>query len=181
MIATLFGKKRITEEKLASTFVSGVLGLTEQGYPMVVEELQDAPEFQDVPVFGPGDEDLFALIILAGNLMEAPKHLPAGHDRRFMAFSINKFAEVMGYTASDLEKEVSTLQSYMARINHPSKNTVGAMSQAVFHKFDLFHCQNAFFREQKAPNPIVLRRLHNLMSCFLWNWAEISEDYRITA
>jgi hypothetical protein len=181
MIATLFGKKRISEEKLANAFVNGVLGLTEQGYPMIVEELQDAPEFQDVPVFGPGDDDLFALIVLAGNLMDAPKHLPAGQDRRFFSHTISKFAQAMGQIASELETEVISLQHYMSRINHPSKNTVGAMSQAVFHKFDLFHCQNAFFREQKAPNPIVLRRLHNLMNYFLWDWAEITEEYRITA
>lgn len=180
MIGTLFGKKRITEEKLAHAFVHAVLGLTEEGYPMVVDELQDAPEFQDVPVFGPGDDELFALLVFAGNLMDAPRHLPAGQDRRFFSLAVSKFASAMGYIASDLETEVIALQHYMARVNHPSKLTVSAMSNAVFHKFDLFHCQNSFYRDQKAPNPIVLRRLQRLMSFFLWDWAEIVEDYKVT-
>lgn len=181
MISTLFGKKRISEEKLAHAFVNGVLGLTEEGYPMIVDELQDAPEFQEVPLFGPGDDELFALLIFAGNLLDAPKHLPAGQDRRFTSMAISKFASAMGHVASDLETEVAAMQQYMTRINHPSKLTVSAMSQAVFHKFDLFHCQNAFYRDQRAPNPIVLRRLQRLMAYFLWDWAEITEEYKIIA
>lgn len=181
MISALFGKKRISEEKLATAFINAVVVLADQGYQVIVEELQDAPEFQDVPVFGPGDEELFAMIIMAGNLTEAPKHLPPGHDQRFAELAVAKFARAMEVDPKEMASELKSLQHYMARINHPSKNTVGAMSQAVFHKFDLFHCQNAYFREHKAPNPIVLRRLHNLMAYFLWSWAEISEEYRITA
>ena len=65
MIATLFGRKRISEEKLANAIVNAVFQLTEQGYPTIVEELQDSPEFIARPVFGPGDDELFALIVLS--------------------------------------------------------------------------------------------------------------------
>ncbi len=85
MIATLFGRKKISEEKLANAVVNAVLEMTDQGYPTIVEELVDAPEFVARPVFGPGDDELFALIVLAGNLLDAPKHLPAGQDRRFVS------------------------------------------------------------------------------------------------
>lgn len=181
MIATLFGKKRITEEKLANAFVNAVLQLTEQGYPMIEAELQEAPEFMQVPVFGPGDDELFALIVLAGNLLEAPKQLPAGQDRRFVSLAIAKFAHAMSATPSELELEVTALQRYMERINHPSKNTVYAMSKAVFHKFDLFHCQDQYFRDMKAPNPIVLKRLNQLLAYCMWDWAEVLEEYKVTS
>lgn len=160
MIATLFGRKRISEEKLANAVVNAVFELTEQGYPMIVEELQDSPEFTARPVFGPGDDELFALIILAGNLMDAPKHLPAGQDRRFIAHALSKYGAAMDIPASELEVEVIALQHFMERINHPSKNTVYAMGKAVFHKYDLFRSQDAYFREIKQPNPIVLKRLN---------------------
>lgn len=181
MIASLFGKKKISEEKLANAFVNAVLQLTDQGYPTIVAELQDAPEFHTSPVFGPGDDELFALIVLAGNLMDAPRHIPAGQDRRFTSFAISKFASAMEQQASELELEVVALQHFMDRINHPSKNTVYAMSKAVFHKYDLFAYQDPFYRDQKAPNPIVLKRLNQLMAFCLWDWAELMEEWKVTS
>ncbi len=181
MIATLFGRKKISEEKLANAVVHAVFELTDQGYPMIVEELEDAPEFVSRPVFGPGDDELFALIVLSGNLMDAPKHLPSGQDRRFISHSISKFAAAMGFSASDLELEVVALQHFMERVNHPSKNTVYAMSKAVFHKYDLFQFQDPYFRALKAPNPIVLSRLNKLMSFCLWDWAQVLDGWKVTA
>lgn len=180
MIATLFGRKKITEDKLANVFVNAVLRLSEQGYPTVVAEVQESPEFLVVPEFGPGDDELFALIVLAGNLLDAPKHMPAGQDRRLFAHAISKFAQAMDVNAAELETEVIALQHYMERINHPSKNTVYAMSKVVFHKFDLFRCQDAYFREMKAPNPIVLSRLNKLMAFCLWDWAELMDEWKVT-
>jgi hypothetical protein len=69
----------------------------------------------------------------------------------------------------------------MGKINHPSKNTVYAMSKAIFHKYDLFRHQNAYFREQRAPNPIVLGRVNKLMAFCLWDWAELLEEWKVTA
>jgi hypothetical protein len=181
MITTLFGRKKISEEKLANAVVNAVLEITDQGYPTIVEELVDAPEFVARPVFGPGDDELFALIILAGNLLDAPKHLPAGQDRRFVSYSISKFAAAMGGSASELELEVVALQHFMERINHPSKNTVYAMSKAVFHKYDLFQFQDPYFRSMKAPNPIVLKRLNQLMAFCLWDWAEVLDGWKVTS
>lgn len=180
MIATFFGRKKISEERLANAVVNAVFALTEEGYPMIVEELQEAPEFVARPVFGPGDDELFALIVLSGNLLDAPKHLPAGNDRRFVQHALSKFAAAMGLSASELELEVVALQREMERLNHPSKNTVYAMSKAVFHKYDLFQFQDPYFRQMKAPNPIVLKRLNQLMAFCLWDWAEVLEGWKVT-
>jgi hypothetical protein len=54
------------------------------------------------------------------------------------------------------------------------------MSKAVFHKFDLFRCQDQYFRDMKAPNPIVLKRLNQLMAFCLWDWAEVLDEFKIT-
>ncbi len=180
MIATLFGKKKVDEDKAATIFVNAILRLTEVGFPTVVEELRESPEFERPPEFGPGDDELFATIILAGNLMELPNHVDAGHDRRIACMAVSKFAQAFGLDSTELEKDVKALQSFMARINHPSKNTVYAMGKCVFHKYDLFSYQELYFRELKAPNPIILKRINGLMSCFLWDWAQYQEQYRIT-
>ena len=179
MIGTIFGKKRISEDKFANVFVNAVLRLTEQGYPTVVAELEEASEFVTRPVFGPGDDELFALILFAGNLMEAPKHMPSGQDQRLAQHAYSKFAPLMDTSAAELETETIALQHFMSRINHPSKNTVYAMSKAIFHKYDLISLQDPYFRQQKAPNPIVLARVNKLMAFCLWDWAELMEEWKV--
>ena len=180
MISTLFGKKKISEDRLANVFVNAVLRLTEQGYPTIVAELQESPEFETMPMFGPGDDELFAQIVFAGNLMEAPKHMPAGSDHRLIQHAYSKFAPLMDSSAAELEAETGALQQFMGKINHPSKNTVYAMSKAIFHKYDLFRHQNAYFREQRAPNPIVLGRVNKLMAYCLCDWAELLDEWKVT-
>lgn len=181
MIGTIFGKKRISEDKFANVFVNAVVALTEQGFPNIVSELEEAPEFVTRPVFGPGDDELFALILFAGNLMEAPKHLPAGQDQRLAQHAYSKFAPLQDMSAAELETETIAMQRFMGRINHPSKNTVYAMSKAVFHKYDLFRFQDAYFRELRSPNPIVLGRVNKMMQYCLWDWAELLDEMKVTA
>ena len=100
-------------------------------------------------------------------------------DKRVAALAISKFAQATDIPVPDLEREVRTLQSQMERLNFPSKNTVYAMGKVLFHRYDLFCFQDSYFREMKAPNPIILKRLNGLMGYFIWNWREVNEQYRI--
>lgn len=180
MIATLFGRKKITEEKLADRFIGTVLALVHDGFPIIAEELNASPEFAPSPNIDPVEEGPFALIVLAGNLMEAPRWLESGQDRRLFSLAISRFSDAYGLRCSELELEVKALQQFLDRVNHPSKNAVYAMSKAIFHKYDLFRYQADYFRDMKAPNPIVLKRLNGLMGHFLWNWEEFVGEHRIT-
>ncbi len=180
MIATLFRRKRITEDKLANAFVNAVLELTAEGFPTIAAELNEAPEFVTPPHIDPVEDGSFALIVLAANLMEAPRHLESGLDRRIFSMAISKFGEATGLRSYELELEVVALQQQMERLNHPSKNTVYAMSKMVFHHYDLYRYQAPYFRDQKAPNPILLKRLNSLLGYFLWQWETFAAEYRIT-
>lgn len=179
MIATLFGKKKITEDKLSNVFVNAVLELTANGFPMVAEELNESPEFQVCPQIDPADDARFALVVLTGNLMEMERVVGPGLDRRLFALSVSKFAKAFGRTGSEVEEEVRALQSRMERINFPSKNTVRAMASVLFQEYELYCYQDLYFREQRSPNPIVLKRLNNLMGYFLWSWTDMLEQYRV--
>lgn len=179
MMATLFGKKKISEEKLANAFVNAVLELTEEGFPAVAAEINESPEFLVNPTVADSDTDAFAMIVLAGNLLEAQRILGPGLDRRMSSLAISKFAQAVDRSNTEVEVEVRALQSQMERLNFPSKNTVYAMGKVLFHRYDLFCFQDAYFREMKAPNPIILKRLNGLMGYFLWNWTEVNEQYRI--
>ncbi len=179
MIATLFGKKKITEDKLSNVFVNAVLEFTEKGFPAMAAELNESPEFVVSPNLKESDNADFALILFVGNLMEMERVLGPGLDRRIHALSVSKFAQAVGRTGTDLEEEMRALRSKMERLNFPSKNVVYAMGKILFHRYDLYCFQDVYFREQRSPNPIILKRINGLMSYFMWNWAEVQEQYRI--
>jgi len=179
MIATLFGRKRITEDKLANVFVNTVLEMGTEGFPVVTAEMNEAPEFELAPDMQEADDARFLLIVLAANLMEMERLMGAGLDKRIFSLSVSKYAQAMGRGCTDVENEVRALQSRMERLNFPSKNPVYAMGRAVFQEYDLFCFQDSYYREMRAPHPIILKRLNSLMGYFLWNWQEVNEQYRI--
>lgn len=179
MIATLFGKKKLSEDKLANVFVNAVLDLTTEGFPAVAAELNESPEFVIAPGISETNDRAFAVVVLAGNLMEMQRVVGPGLDRRLYAMSISKFAQAMEMSTTELEQEVKALRDRMERLNFPSKNTVYAMSKVLFNEYDLFCFQDTYFREQRSPNPIILKRMNGLMGYFLWNWSEVLEQYRV--
>jgi len=179
MIATLFGKKKLTEDKLANVFVNAVLELTAEGFPTVADELNESPEFAASPKLAESDDRAFALIVLTANLIEMQRVVGPGLDRRLYSLSISKFAEALGTTGTELEAEVKAVRDRMDRLNYPSKNTVYAMSKVLFSEYDLFCFQDTYFREQRSPNPIILKRLNGLMGYFLWNWSGVLEQYKV--
>ncbi len=182
MIGTLFGKKKITEDRLANVFVNALLELVDQGFPDVAAELNEAPELSGAPVIDPANDGPFLMVVLAGNLLELNRQLDSGLDRRITAMVLGKFAEISGTRASDLERGVTSMKAMMARLNHPSKNTVYAMSRAIFHQYDLFgHQADEYFRDKREPHPVTLKRLNGLMGFFLWDWENFHEHYRITS
>ncbi len=179
MIATLFGKKKITEDKLANVFVNAVLELSEGGFPAVAAEINESPEFTTSPGVSEQDDAAFALVVLAANLMEMQRVLGSGLDKRIFSLSVSKFAQAMERDCTEVESEVRAVQSRMERLNFPSKNTALAMGKVLFNEYDLFCFQDAYFREVKAPNPIILKRLNSLMGYFLWSWTDVQEQYRV--
>ena len=179
MITALFGKKKLSEDKLANIFVNAVLELTAGGFPAVAAELNESPEFEVSPGLDEEDDRSFALVVLTGNLIEMQRVVGPGLDRRLQSLAISKFAQAMDTTCTGLEEEVKALRDRMDRLNFPSKNTVYAMSKVLFHAYDLYCFQDAYFREQRTPNPIIQKRLNGLMGYFIWNWSEVLDQYRV--
>ncbi len=180
MIGTLFGRKKLSEERLANVLVNALLEMVDRGFADVAAELNESPELQGDQVMDPSDDGAFLMIVLAGNLMELDRQLPSGLDRRLTALVLGKMAQITGQRSSDLEREVGALKAMMARLNHPSKNTVYGMSRALFHLYDLFACQtDEYFRDKREPHPVTLKRLNGLMGFFLWDWENFHEHYRI--
>ena len=81
---------------------------------------------------------------------------------------------------ADFEKLVRDYQSFITRVNHPSKNMVFGMSKAMFHKYGLNEFQDDYFKRMQAPNPLFLKRLDEVMANFIWDWDVFFKKYKLS-
>lgn len=176
---TIFKKKKLTEDQLANYFVNTLLRLTDEGFKDVASIINNDPEFVVSPGIKEEDADQFLLIVIAGNLKLQSLSFDAIRDVRLTEKTIKRFAEVFAVDPSRMRESIVQMQSWMARINHPSKNTHYAMSKAIFFKYNLNQYQSDYFKNMKTPNPIFLKRLDEVVASFIIDWESIREQHRI--
>ena len=176
---TIFGRKKLTPERTAHIFTHTIIETVENGFPEVAGIINDSPEFVIAPSVNPEDIGRFLLIVIAGNFNYIPQHFTDGQDKEIIDHCIEKFAPVFDLTPSEFKVKVKEYQSFMCRVNAPSKNTLYAMSKAVFFKYDLIDCQDDYFKMMKTPNPIFCKNLDEVMRNFLWDWEAFNEKYKV--
>ncbi len=91
----------------------------------------------------------------------------------------DKLAKIYDMSEADFVKLIRDYQSFITRVNHPSKNMIYGMSKAVFHKYGLNECQDEYFRRMMAPNPLFLKRMDEVMTNFIWNWDAFFKKYKL--
>ncbi len=176
---TLFGKKKVTDEKVARHFVSTTLDVVEEGWPVVSGFINDSPEFVTRPKLDPDDYGRFLMIVIAGNFNYIPKSFDEGHDSEIIKGCVQHFAQVLDVPVADLAARIKSYRTFIARINHPSKNTLYGMSRAIFHKYELNEHQEEYFRSVNTPNPIFLKNMNEIMQHFLWDWSAFKERFKV--
>ena len=179
MLKTLL-KKRISEEKLANVFVNGIIDLVDNAFPEVAALINEDPEFVVCPNVDANDSDKFLLVVIAGNLKYIPDHFEAYQDMRMIEQIYRKVAIAFGWDVEVAKKIIGQYQNFCSRMNHPSKNTLYAMSKGVFYKYNLNACQDDYFKGMNAPNPIFLKRMDEIMLNFIWDWDAYLSKYRVT-
>jgi len=181
MLTAIFGKTKLPEEKATNIFVNSLLDLTDKGFPELAAIINEAPEFVKSPSISPDNSDTFLLILLAGNISYIPEYFEAGRDERISDLIVEKFSIVFEIEKEHLKKVIKEYQNYFFKINHPSKNTLYAMSKAFFFKYDLCQYQEEYFRKMNFPNPMLLKRIDEAMENFLWDWNVIKEKYQVVS
>ena len=176
---TIFKKKKLTEDQLANFFVNSIIRLVEEGFGDVAEIINNDPEFLKRPGISRTDSDRFLLVVIAGNMKFLNDHLTSVKDVRITEKIYRKLSQALGVDPMSLKETVAKYQSWMSRINHPSKNTRYAMSKGVFFKYDLNQFQTDYFRNMNTPNPIFLKRLDEIIAQFVFDWDDLNEKYRI--
>lgn len=178
---TIFGKKKLTQQKLANVFVNSILDVVETGFKDVAGLINEAPEFPTSPKIQETSSGNFALIVIAGNLKQIPYHFDMVESKELIDLVVEKFAKAFDMPKNTFAKHISDMKSFMSRVNHPSKNVLYSMSKALFFKYKLTDYQDEYFKNMKAPNPLFLKRMDDVMENFLWDWDTFLEKHKITS
>ncbi|MDZ4824024.1 MAG: hypothetical protein SH856_11240 [Flavobacteriales bacterium] len=176
---TIFGRKKLSAEKVAHLLVNNILETAEKGFPDVAGFINDSPEFSRVPCVDGQDYGKFLMILVAGNFCYMPQFFRDGEEREIMNCAIEKLAPVFDLTPDACEQKIKEYRDFMARINSPSKNPLYAMSKAVFFKYGLNDFQEDYFRTACTPNPIFLKNLDDIMKNFVWDWQVFNDKFKV--
>jgi hypothetical protein len=172
-------KRKLTDEQVANIFVNTSFETVELGWPQVASLLNVMPEFETAPNLDPEDYGRFLLIVVAANLSHVPKHFENGVDRAIINRCCAKFGLALGVPKDQFINKVKEFRIFMKKVNHPSKNTTTAMTRAVLYKYNLIDLQDNYFSDMNVPNPIIQKSLRDVMVNFIWDWDEISDNYRV--
>ncbi len=178
---TIFGKKKITSERTAHIFSHNIVETVEKGFKELAGFINDSPEFVKSPNVREEDYGKFLMIVIAGNFSYIPQHFKDGQDQEIIQYCIEKLAPVFDMTPAELGVKVKEYKDFMSRVNSPSKNTLYAMSRAIFYKYDLCACQDEYFSQMNTANPIFLKNLDEFMKNFIWDWEAFNEKYKVIA
>lgn len=178
MISSFFGKKRITEDKLANIFVNSMLKAVDESFGDIVDSITNDPEFKKRPQLDKSDSDKFLMIVVVGNLGYLSRYFSNSEEIVLKGKITQKFANVFGMSYDEMANVFKDFGQFIYRVNHPSKNMLYGMSKAVFYKYRLGQYQDEYFAQLDAPNPIFLKRLDTIMENYLWDWNTFLEKYK---
>lgn len=176
---SIFGKKKISENNVANIVVNFIFKHTENGFPELIEIVENTPEFVVKPDIDPENIEDFLMIVLVGNLNFIPIYFNSDQEQRLRNKIIEKFAKATQLDVETLKAQIKSYKEFMVRVNHPSKNMIYAMSKSFFRKYGLNDCQEEFFRTQKVPNPMFQKRLDSVMTTYIFNWEQFIGKYKV--
>lgn len=178
MLSTLFGKKKLTEDKIANIFVNTLLETVDNSFADIATTIMFDQEFVKRPNLDTTDSDKFLMIVVAGNFNYFSRYFSAMEETVLKARITQKFAVVFGLQFDDMKKIISEYQDFIYRVNHPSKNTLYGMSKAVFFKYQLGQYQDPYFAQLNSPNPLFLKRMDGIMENYIWNWNSFLDKHK---
>ncbi|MCH2233003.1 MAG: hypothetical protein MK078_02035 [Crocinitomicaceae bacterium] len=172
-------KRKLDADKMANVFVNAFNEVIESGFDEVAEMINEDPAFIDCPQINKNYEDAFLMIVLAGNLRFFEDHFSKQEEIEIKQLIEHKFAAIYDMNAGDFDAILSEYDSFISRVNHPSKNTLYGMSKAVFHKFKLNNFQEEYFKNLNTPNPLFLKRMDDIITNFLWDWEQFFKKHKL--
>ncbi len=176
---TLFTKKKLTKDKVANVFVNSIIDVVDEGWADVCELINFDPSFVESPGITRDDSDKFLMIVFCANLKFLPKYFGREDESELKFKIVEKLSIAFAMDEEKLYKYVKDYDGFMTRVNHPSKNVLYSMSKTVYHKYRLNNYQEDYFKGLNAPNPLLLKRLDEVMENFIWDWDAFLDKYKV--
>jgi hypothetical protein len=178
MFSTLT-KRKLTDNQVANVFINAIFDSVDNGFSEVSSIINEDSAFVKSPAIEASNNGEFGMIVLVGNLSFLESTFEADQAERVENIIFDKVSKMYEMETVSFRNLVREYQSFIMRVNHPSKNWIYGMSKAVFHKYNLNEYQDEYFRRMQAPNPLFLKRMDEVMSNFIWNWDAFFKKYRI--
>ena len=178
MFSTLI-KRRLTDNQVANIFINAIFDSVDKGFEEVALLINEDTAFSSSPNININNNREFGLIVIVGNLSYLESNFEAEQTERVEKIIFEKLSKLYAIDLSSFKKLIKEYQSFIARVNHPSKNWVYGMSKAIFYKYKLNEFQDEYFKRMQAPNPLFLKRMDEIMLNFIWNWDAFSKKFKL--
>lgn len=172
-------KRKLSDNQVANIFINAIFDSVDNGFHEVALLINEDTAFSNSPNINKDDNREFGLIVIVGNLSYLESNFEADQTERVEKIIFEKLSKLYALDVSSFKKLIKEYQSFILRINHPSKNWVYGMSKAVFYKYKLNEFQDEYFRRMQAPNPLFLKRMDEIMGNFIWNWDAFSKKFKL--
>jgi len=178
MFSTLI-KRRLTDNQVANIFINAIFDSVDKGFEEVALLINEDTALSSSPNINKNNNREFGLIVIVGNLSYLESNFEADQTERVEKIIFEKLSKLYAIDVSSFKKLIKEYQSFIARVNHPSKNWVYGMSKAIFYKYKLNEFQDEYFKRMQAPNPLFLKRMDEIMVNFIWNWDAFSKKFKL--
>jgi len=179
MLGTLI-KRRLSDNQVANVFINAIFDSVDNGFKEVASLINEDAVFMKSPEISNTESGEFGMIVIVGNLSFLESTFEAEQAGRVEKLIFEKLARIYDMSDVDFEKLVRDYQSFITRVNHPSKNMIYGMSKAMFHKYGLNEYQDEYFKRMQAPNPLFLKRLDEVMANFIWDWDVFFKKFKLS-
>jgi hypothetical protein len=179
MLGTLI-KRRLSDNQVANVFINAIFDSVDNGFKEVASLINEDAVFMKSPQISNTESGEFGMIVIVGNLSFLESTFEPEQAGRVEKLIFEKLARIYDLSDVDFEKLVRDYQSFITRVNHPSKNMIYGMSKAMFHKYGLNEYQDEYFKRMQAPNPLFLKRLDEVMVNFIWDWDVFFKKYKLS-
>lgn len=178
LLGTLL-KRKLSDDQVSNVFINALLDVVDNGFNEVAELINEDLAFVKSPNIETTQNGEFALIVIAANLSFLESTFDADQAVRVEQIIFEKLGKMYSMSTLDFQGLAREYQSFIARVNYPSKNMIYGMSKAMFEKYKLNDFQDDYFRRMQAPNPLFLKRMDEVMANFIWNWDAFFKKYKM--
>lgn len=149
MLSTIL-KRKLSDNQVANIFINAIFDTVDNGFKEVAQLINEDVAFVQSPNIAENENGEFGLIVIVGNLSFLESTFDAEQAGRVEKIIFEKLSKIYDMSELDFSRLIRDYQSFISRVNHPSKNMIYGMSKAVFYKYKLNDFQDEYFKIGRA-------------------------------